>query len=80
MSKHAILGPSSASKWLACTPSARLEQQFPNVEGEAAAEGTLAHSLGELIISHRTKGITNKKFREQLAAIESDPLYNKAMY
>lgn len=46
-SDHAILSPSGASRWLACTPSARLEQQFPNNESDAAAEGTLAHALGE---------------------------------
>lgn len=32
---------------MTCTPSARLEQQFPDKAGEAAAEGTLAHSIGE---------------------------------
>lgn len=48
---HAILSPSSASRWLACTPSARLEQSFPDTAGEAAAEGTLAHELGELLLS-----------------------------
>ena len=77
---HAILGPSSASKWMACPPSARLELTMPHATSEAADEGTLAHSLGELIIAHRTQQITNKVFREQLAAIESNPLYNKAMY
>ena len=78
--KHAILGPSSASKWLTCTPSARLETQFPSTSGDAADEGTLAHSVGELIIAHRTKAITNKKFREQLAILETDKHYNKALY
>lgn len=77
---HAILGPSSATKWLTCTPSARLEQQFPEIEGDAAKEGTLAHSLGELIIAQRTNAITNKKFREQLEILESNEFYNKAMY
>ena len=80
MSKHAILGPSGASKWLVCTPSARLEQQFPDSSGDAAREGTLAHSLGELLISLRTNKITNKKYREELAIIEDNPMYNKAMH
>lgn len=78
--KHAILGPSSASKWLVCTPSARLELTMPDQEGEAAKEGTLAHSLGELIIAQRSNSITNKEFRKQLAILESNKLYNKAMY
>jgi hypothetical protein len=79
-SKHAILGPSSASKWLACPPSARLEMQFNRSSSEAADEGTLAHSIGELIIAHRSKAITGKKYREQLAIYEQDTLYSKAMF
>ena len=33
---------------MACTPSARLEEGFPDASSEAAAEGTLAHELAEL--------------------------------
>lgn len=78
--KHAILGPSSASKWLNCPRSARLEMQFNHTSSEAADEGTLAHSIGELIIAHRSKAITGKKYREQLAIYEQDTLYSKAMF
>lgn len=45
--KHALLSASSASRWLACTPSARLEERLPDTESKAAAEGTLAHELAE---------------------------------
>lgn len=45
---HAILSASSAHRWLNCTPSVLLEQQFPDTESEAAREGTLAHELAEL--------------------------------
>ena len=45
---HALLSASSAHRWLACTPSARLEEQFPDTTSEAAKEGTLAHELAEL--------------------------------
>lgn len=44
---HAVLSPSAASRWLACTPSARLELQFPDQAGDYAKEGTLAHKFGE---------------------------------
>lgn len=47
---HAVLSPSGASRWLACTPSARYEQQFPDRAGEAAKEGTLAHELAENLL------------------------------
>lgn len=50
---HALLSPSGASRWLACTPSARLEQQFPESTSSFAEEGTLAHKLGEYLIKQK---------------------------
>ena len=47
MGKHAILPPSGSHRWLNCTPSARLEQEFDDTESEAAKEGTAAHALCE---------------------------------
>ena len=44
---HALLSASSAHRWLYCTPSARLEEQFPDTVSAAAKEGTLAHELAE---------------------------------
>lgn len=46
--KHALLSASGAHRWLSCTPSAQLEQLFPDTTSEAAKEGTLAHELAEL--------------------------------
>lgn len=45
---HALLSASGAHRWMACTPSARLEEQFPDTTSDAAKEGTLAHELAEL--------------------------------
>ena len=50
---HAVLSPSAASRWLACTPSARLELQFPDKAGDYAKEGTLAHEFGELFLRQK---------------------------
>ena len=36
MGKHSILSPSGAHRWMNCTPSARLEQEFEGTESEAA--------------------------------------------
>ena len=51
-SLHAVLGASSAHRWIACPPSARLcerlEKHFGKKESVYAAEGTKAHALGEL--------------------------------
>lgn len=44
---HAVLSASSSHKWLICTPSARLEEKFPNKTSEYMAEGTLAHEIAE---------------------------------
>ena len=50
MSAHAILGPSSAKRWLTCTPSAALEATFPPTSSKFADEGTLAHRLAEMLL------------------------------
>ena len=46
---HALLSPSAASRWLNCTPAPRLEAELPDSTSEYAAEGTLAHSVCELL-------------------------------
>lgn len=79
MADHAVLSPSGASRWLACTPSARLEQQFPDRAGAAAAEGTLAHTLGELMIKRRLDDITEGHYLNLLDSIQEDPLYEAVM-
>lgn len=44
---HALLSASSSSRWLACTPAARLESQFKDEASPYAAEGTRAHEWAE---------------------------------
>jgi hypothetical protein len=48
MAGHALLSPSSASRWLKCTPAPRLEAGFADTSSRAADEGTLAHHFAEL--------------------------------
>ncbi|MCL4483454.1 MAG: DUF2800 domain-containing protein [Bacteroidetes bacterium] len=76
---HAILSPSGASRWLNCTPSACLEQQFPDSSGEAAKEGTLAHWLGETLLKNHLGLLTNIEANETIERIESDPRYTADM-
>ena len=38
---HALLSASGAHRWLYCTPSARLEEPFPDTTSEAAEEELL---------------------------------------
>jgi hypothetical protein len=79
MSAHAVLSPSGAHRWLSCTPSARLEQRFPDKAGDVAREGTLAHSLGELILRFKLKKISKPVYQRELKKIEADDLYDHSM-
>lgn len=45
--KHALLGASSAARWIACTPSARATEHLPEETSKYAVEGTRAHELCE---------------------------------
>lgn len=57
--KHALLSPSSAHRWLNCTPSAVAESKAADESSEFADEGSLAHALCALkldtILSRSTK-------------------------
>ena len=44
---HALLSASSAKRWIACPPSARIAAEFPDRESEAAEAGTKAHQEAE---------------------------------
>jgi hypothetical protein len=54
--KHAKLSASSSGKWLVCTPSAQLEDQIPDEQSPFAAEGTLAHSVFEMLLKTYLSG------------------------
>lgn len=47
MAQHALLSASSAKRWIACPPSARIAAEFPDRESEAAVAGTVAHAQAE---------------------------------
>lgn len=53
--QHAVLSASSSSKWLHCTPSARLEQYITEQQGDTttvyAEEGRKAHAWAEKILN-----------------------------
>ena len=76
---HALLGPSGAKRWMSCTPSVRLEEQFPDSSSEYADEGTLAHSLAETILRYNNGEISKKAFSTRFNKIKADPMYNQEM-
>jgi hypothetical protein len=67
---HAVLSASSSGRWLSCTPSARLELEFDNVESEAAREGTAAHALAE----HKLKKALKMRSRRPNSEYDSDEM------
>lgn len=44
---HSLLSPSSAFRWIKCTPSAKLNAALPDSTSEYALQGTAAHTLCE---------------------------------
>ena len=80
MADHAVLSPSAASRWIKCSPSARLEMKFPDTAGPVAAEGTLAHKLCELILKLKLKLIKKKEYQADLLLIMADKQYDNAMF
>ncbi len=80
MAAHALLSPSGASRWMACTPSARLEQSVPDRAGQAAAEGTLAHRLAEVMLQFRLGLIRKTAYNKEVKLIKENELYNEEMW
>lgn len=67
---HAVLSPSSAERWLHCTRSARLEQEFMDQPTQASAEGTAAHALAE----HKLKKALKMRSSRPVSEFDSDEM------
>lgn len=78
---HALLSASGSKRWLNCTPSARLEEEYGHSSTSAyAAEGTLAHELSELFIRRDVlANISDEQFDERLEAIVNSEHYSEDM-
>ena len=64
---HAILSASASSRWLRCTPSARLERKFPDASSPYALEGSRAHERAEYFLNRFLKtGDSNVLIREDV--------------
>lgn len=74
---HAVLSASGAKRWLACPPSARLEEKLRGIFGDAsspyAEEGTKAHALSELKLRLEIKEINQFNYTEQRKALGDIP-------
>lgn len=70
MNEHALLSASGAYRWMACTPSARLELEFDDQAGTAAEEGTAAHALAE----HKLRKALKLRSRKPVSVYDSDEM------
>lgn len=68
--RHAVLSASSSYRWLNCSPSARLEQEFEDRETEAAAEGTAAHALCE----HKLRRAPKMRSKKPISPYDCDEM------
>ncbi len=80
MADHALLSPSGATRWMACTPSARLEEFFQDAGSDFAREGTLAHAISENML-RSFFNIEGKKeeWDAEVEKLTEDPMYSETM-
>ena len=79
MAKHALLSPSTASRWLYCTKAPHFEEQFPDVKTSYAAEGTLAHAVAELAARYWLGEYTGEQYEDALDILKTDGLFSLVM-
>ena len=78
---HALLSASGSTRWLNCTPSARLEESL-NIKDNSsdfAAEGTLAHELAEIELAFAVAHGTHANYVKILRTIQAHRLYKDDM-
>ena len=77
---HALLSASGASRWMNCTPSARLEEKFDESSTSTfAAEGTLAHEFGDVNLRFKNGEIDEKTLKAELKKLRKDKHYTSEM-
>ena len=76
---HALLGASNSSRWTKCTPSARLEEQFPQQETDFSLEGTLAHEIADLTLKVEISDITVKEYSKEIKVKRKNKLFDDEM-
>lgn len=79
MGAHALLSASSAYRWMACPPSARLEEGFPDSQSEYAAEGSHAHAVAELMLTKLFTPMKPSVFKKRLAELEASQYHSPAV-
>jgi hypothetical protein len=76
---HALLAPSASSRWLNCTPSARLEDEYgEHKPSPYAEEGTIAHELCEVMLRHELAKLGALDYSESSYNEDYDAVAEKA--
>ncbi|CDQ17969.1 DUF2800 domain-containing protein [Halobacillus karajensis] len=79
--EHAILSASGASRWMACSPSAQLEEQYEEQSSVFAEEGTAAHELAEDYLKREVGEIAKGTFTRRLNKMKkNNEHYSQAMF
>lgn len=77
---HAKLSASGAHRWMACPPSAKLEESFPDSGSVYAAEGTLAHSIAELKVrKYAVEPISTRAYNSRMKKLKENALWQQEM-
>ncbi len=76
---HALLSPSGAKRWLACSRSVRYTENMEEDESEYAEEGSLAHDLAEWTILKELGRISDEKFKNEFLRIKKSKFFYKGM-
>ena len=79
MVTHARLSPSSAERWIACPPSVKLSERFPDTTTSYAEEGTTAHLVAEISIRKALGLLTEQEAATRMEEAELSLYYTKDM-
>ena len=78
--KHALLGASSAHRWLNCPGSARLTENMPDTSSPYAEAGRLAHEIAELKArQYFIETLPKRSFNAKLKRLKESEHYDKSM-
>ncbi len=77
--QHAAVTASGAHRWLSCPRSVRFEEQFPESTSVYAEEGTLAHSVCELLGRKKFTPLSARKYSSELKKLKSNELWQDEM-
>ncbi len=80
--RHALLGPSGASRWLVCTRAPRLEETLPEKPSIFAARGHLAHELAEMKVNRwlDPKSTTTRTYNAWLKKLKARQFQDEVLW